>query len=183
MLRSSRVLSGESYKHPLAKARAQEVLDARASVGSVSSVCPKRSARIAAQRTVATYMADGSVVRVPRGLPVTVTVRGSLSRSNTYADHEYGERGINHIAKVHDLLDATREPDIGAEAQQRRIHTLFRYIEEHGHLFLWNHDSFRRIVVDKARELRHQLTYRSALHPAEYHRMRACLSRVAKTFQ
>jgi len=199
MLRSSRVLSGESYKHPLAKARAQEVLAARLSerAPSVTAVpMPPRhwmssgspsvrsSARIAAQNTVPTYMADGSVVRVPRGLPATVTVRYP-----TYGQH------IDHFTTLRDLLDATSDPDIGAETKQRRIYDSYRYVEQHGHHFLSEQASLprhavgsptalaslRSIIVDKAREIRSQMS-KCVLRGAERRRFLGVLQRVEELF-
>jgi hypothetical protein len=193
MLRSSRVLSGESYRHPLAKARAQEVLSARLSQRapdatdvpipprhwiseSSGSSSVRSSARIAAQRTVSTYMADGSVVRIPKGLPATVTVR-SYAVSN------------DHLTTLHDLLDATREPDIGAETKQRRIYDSYRYVEQHGHHFLSQHAvgsptalaSLRSIIVDKAREIRSQMS-KCVLRGAERRRFLGVLQRVEELF-
>lgn len=178
------VTESPPYRHPVSQARAQEVLAARLSkrappvtavpmpprdwlTASGSSVRPsppcRRSARIAAQRTVATYMTDGSIVRVPcganvvgdttarRGSNPNVTVRfpSTLARSNTYADHEYGggsrssyNVACNHLTKLRELLAATREPGIGAKNKQNRIYDTFQYVEEYGHLFLLsdNHD-------------------------------------------
>ena len=191
MLRSSRVLSGESYKHPLAKARAQEVLAARLSqrAPSVTAVpMPPRhwmssgspsvrsSARIAAQNTVPTYMADGSVVRVPRGLPATVTVRSYVV-------------SIDHLTKLRDLLDATSDPDIGAETKQRRIYDSYRYVEQHGHHFLSEQTvgsptalaSLRSIIVDKAREIRSEMS-KCVLRGAERRRFLGVLQRVEELF-
>jgi hypothetical protein len=184
MLRSSRVLSGEPYRHPVGRMRAQEVIAARLSQRAPSvtavpmpprqwvsgSVGPKRSARIAAQNTVATYMADGSVVRVPRGVPVTVTVRYP-----TYGQH------IDHFTKLHDLLDATREPDIGAETKQRRIYDSYCYVEQHGHHFLSQHASLRSIIVDKAREIRSEMP-KCVLRGAERRRFLGVLRRVEELF-
>ena len=183
MLRSSRVLSGESYKHPLAKARAQEVLAARLSqrAPSVTAVpMPPRhwmssgspsvrsSARIAAQNTVATYMDDGSVVRVPKGLPATVTVRSYVV-------------SIDHLTTLRDLLDATSDPDIGAETKQRRIYDSYRYVEQHGHHFLSEQTALRSIIVDKAREIRSQMP-KCVLRGAERRRFLGVLRRVEELF-
>lgn len=192
MLRSSRVLSGEPYRHPVGRMRAQEVIAARLSQRAPSvtavpmpprnwitgSVGPKRSARIAAQNTVPTYMADGSVVRVPRGLPATVTVRYP-----TYGQH------IDHFTTLRDLLDATREPDIGAETKQRRIYDSYRYVEQHGHHFLSEQTvgsptalaSLRSIIVDKAREIRSEMP-KCVLRGAERRRFLGVLRRVEELF-
>lgn len=181
-------ISGSGPRHAGKSLQARNVRTVVPTLSAKADVTPcRRSARIAAQSTVATYMADGSVVRVPRVVPVTVTVRCSLSRSNTYADHEYGERAPRTMLEccdaIRQLLNDTNEPGICTATKQSRIHTLFRYVEKHGHLLLWNNDSFRRTVVDKAREFRRQLTFASELSASEYHSLRACLSRVAKTFQ
>jgi hypothetical protein len=186
MLRSSRVLSGEPYRHPVGRMRAQEVIAARLSqrAPSVTAVpIPPRhwisessashsvrsSARIAAQNTVATYMADGSVIRIPRGVPATVTVRYRVP--STY----------DHITKLHDLLDATSAPDIDAETKQRRIYDSYRYVEQHGHHFLSRHAPLRSIIVDKAREIRSQMS-KCVLRGAERRRFLGVLRRVEELF-
>jgi hypothetical protein len=202
MLRSSRVLSGEPYKHPVANARAQEVLAARKATASAtkadvtpnrpSLVTPyRRSARIAAQKTVPTYMNDGSAVRVPRDLPATVTVRCSLAATNTYADHEYGAGTTttssvtgpwsDEVVKINllafkSLVDkAYGTKPSSREEYHRRLYYLHRFVHHYGPRFLWKYEGLRSSVVDKAREFSREFHKICGLTPDERNDFRSIL--------
>lgn len=199
MLRSSRVLSDAPHRPSVGQARVQEVLAARLSPPAVAVPMPprdwlasssatipyRRSARIAAQSTVATYMSDGSVIRVP----ASVTVRPcSLARTNTYADHEYGggQRSSNtvfeHYTTLCNLLKVANEPNIDSAVKQNRVYDVVRYVELYGHTFLWAHDALRQTVVAKARQLRQHFNTNCVLKGIERQRLYTVLRHVEDLF-